>query len=71
MSESGLVVEGEHELLVPQEKCCCESDGDLTAVRLIRPVPAVVVSVAVVDVQDTAAICTLELLHAAGGCHNI
>lgn len=47
------------------------SDSELTAVRFIRPVSAVIVSVTVVDVQDTAAICALELLHAAGGCHHI
>lgn len=53
------------------EECLYVSDGDLTAVRLIRPVSTVVISVAVVDVQNTAAICALELLHAAGGCHYI
>lgn len=51
--------------------CLCVSGGELTAVRLIRPVSAVVVSVTVVDVQDAAAVRTLELFHAAGGCHHI
>lgn len=42
--------------------------GALTAVRLVRPVSAVIVAIAVVDIEDTAAIGTLELLQVAGGC---
>lgn len=46
-------------------------DTALTAVRFIRPVPTVVVSVAVVDVQDAAAVGTLKFFHAACGRHHI
>lgn len=39
----------------------------LTAVGLVRPVPAVIVPITVVDIEDAAAVGTLELLQVAGG----
>lgn len=40
----------------------------LTAVRLVRPVSAVIIAIAVVNVEDAAAVGTLELFQVAGGC---
>lgn len=39
----------------------------LTAVRLVRPVSAVIITIAVVDIEDAAAVGTLKLLQVAGG----
>ena len=39
----------------------------LTAVRLVRPVSAVIIAITVVDVEDAAAVGTLELFQVAGG----
>lgn len=39
----------------------------LTAVRLVRPVSAVIIAITVVNVEDAAAVGTLELFQVAGG----